>query len=263
MGTSFAFDPLSFDKATTRWFVVKEDDSAKLGGVSYSTATYHVTLTAAPDAAGGALAVTETVTDAGGMASALVFENRYGAAAYELYLSGRKELEGRTLGDGEFSFALYAYDDTAEQCKGAPLGTAANDENGRFVFDKQLLSAADQVYRYVIVEDGSAAAVGMTYDSTVYVVTVTVEDNGAGSMVLKEQTITKLGETDVLAEVLFKNIYVAPTPTPSPVPTATPKPTATPAPTSENPIWSYPTAIPETEQTVSTASHKLMFSPLP
>ena len=33
---------------------------------------------------------------------------------------------------------------------------------------------------------------------------------------------------------------------------ATPKPgaTATPAPTSENPIWSYPTAIPETEQTV-------------
>ena len=33
---------------------------------------------------------------------------------------------------------------------------------------------------------------------------------------------------------------------------ATPKPgtTATPAPTSENPIWSYPTAIPETEETV-------------
>lgn len=33
---------------------------------------------------------------------------------------------------------------------------------------------------------------------------------------------------------------------------ATPKPgtTPTPAPTSENPIWSYPTAIPETEQTV-------------
>ena len=253
---SFAFDRLTFAKASTRYFVVKEDASASLGGIIYDTAEYHVTLTAAPNAEGGALAVTETVTAADGSAKPLVFTNQYEAAPYELYLSGRKELEGGTLTDGAFRFELYAYDEAADGGKGERLGTAANDAEGKFAFDKQLLDTEGQPYRYLVVEDTSAAEEGMTYDESAYLVTVTVKDDGKGSMVLQEQTITKLGEDGVLSEILFKNVYAAPTPTPTVEPTATPEPTATaePTPTAKPTATPKPAEAPTAAPTTAPAS---------
>lgn len=92
------------------------------------------------------------------------------------------------------------------------LSTAANRADGRFCFDP-LAFDAEGPYTYTVREKNTDAA-RVTYDQTVYTVTVTVADKDG--QLTAEVALPDGGLT-------FTNIYT-PEPTPTPAPSATPKP---------------------------------------
>ena len=109
----------------------------------------------------------------------VIFTNTYNADATEYAIEGTKVLEGRTepLKAGEFTFEL-------KDAEGNVLQTATNDAEGNFAFaaieyDKPGTTeyTVDEV---IPTED---AVEGVTYDTTVYEVIVTVVDDGEGQLV--------------------------------------------------------------------------------
>lgn len=103
-------------------------------------------------------------------------------------VEGQKELEGRTLNAGEFSFALHQVDlQTGEAVEGGYTAAAVNDENGAFQFT--LRYGADALggftyqepaaYAYAITEQAGSLT-GVAYDDAVYSLLVHAwMDNGA------------------------------------------------------------------------------------
>ncbi len=147
----------------------------------------------------------------------LVVVNEYKAASAEIQLSVLKTLEGRKLEAGEFEFEL-------KDESGQVIETAVNAEDGTVKFDK-LVYDAEGIYKYTISEKQGTLE-HVTYDRTVYNVTVTVTDDENGYLVA---TVDYDGKDPV-----FTNTYEVVTPTPSetPAPTPTVKPTTpTPKPT--------------------------------
>ena len=87
-------------------------------------------------------------------------------------LGASKVLNGKSLEDGEFSFALEGEDGTQLVAK--------NDANGMVAFPAIQYSKVG-TYQYTLSEVKGTES-GVTYDETAYAVTVVVEDDG-GSLV--------------------------------------------------------------------------------
>lgn len=103
-----------------------------------------------------------------------------------LKLKASKELNGRDLKNGEFTFRVYRKDSKDPFANGTfnrdaciEVGTAKNDANGNITFDlgEQFVasSAADKITYYLVEDAGNGP--GITYDSAVYEIAVTVEDH--------------------------------------------------------------------------------------
>ena len=139
-------------------------------GVQYDGSTFAVTAIV-KDNGDGTLSVAHKV---GNDANAVVgFTNSYAPAATSVTLGASKVLDGKSLEADEFTFVLT--DEGGEQV------TATNDANGMVVFPAIQYGEAGK-YRYTIAEvKGDESDV--TYDESEYAVTVTVEDNGEGSLV--------------------------------------------------------------------------------
>lgn len=139
-------------------------------GVQYDGSTFAVTTTV-KDNGDGTLSVAHKV---GNDANAVVgFTNSYAPAATSVTLGASKVLDGKSLEAEEFTFVLT--DEGGEQV------TATNDANGMVVFPAIGYSEPG-TYQYTIAEvKGDESDV--TYDESEYAVTVTVEDNGEGSLV--------------------------------------------------------------------------------
>ena len=127
-------------------------------------------------------------------------------------LGGSKKLNGRALAADEFTFELCSADGRTV------LSTAANRANGRFSFDP-LVFDAEGTYTYTVREKNTGAA-RVTYDQTVYKVTVKVVNKDG--QLTAEVALPDGGLT-------FTNTY---TPEPTPKPDHKDKPKQTPAPTS-------------------------------
>ena len=216
----------------TRWYTIKEVPG-NAGGVTYDSTAYKVCVKLA-DNGDGTLKIDDIkYYQADGktelQASDLVFTNRYKAADTTLTVTARKELTGRDLAAGEFTFKLFEGD--------TEIATEANDKDGKVTFTLTYTDDPNRVglqeshnYRIVEVNDGKDA---VTYDDTAYTFTVNVTDDGNGQL---GATITERSWTT--GEMVFHNTYTPPTPeptsepTPGPTatPTPTPKPSATPAP---------------------------------
>ena len=216
----------------TRWYTIKEVPG-NAGGVTYDSTAYKVCVKLA-DNGDGTLKIDsikyyqadgKTELQAGGP----IFTNRYKAADTTLTVTARKELTGRDLAAGEFTFKLFEGD--------TEIATEANDKDGNVTFTLTYTDDLNRVdpqkthnYRIVEVNDGKDA---VTYDDTAYTFTVSVTDDGNGQL---GATITERSWTT--GEMVFHNTYTPPTPeptsepTPGPTatPTPTPKPSATPAP---------------------------------
>lgn len=138
-------------------------------GVQYDGSTFAVTTTVT-DNGDGTLSVAHKVDND---ANAVGFTNSYIPAATSVTLGASKVLNGKSLDAEEFTFVLT--DEGDEQV------TATNDANGMVVFPAIQYGEAG-TYQYTIAEvKGDESDV--TYDESEYAVTVTVEDNGEGSLV--------------------------------------------------------------------------------
>lgn len=138
-------------------------------GVKYDGSTFAVTTTVT-DNGNGTLSVAHKVSND---ANAVGFTNSYAPAATSVTLGASKVLDGKSLEADEFTFVLT--DKDGEQV------TATNDANGMVVFPAIQYGEAG-TYQYAIAEvKGDESDV--TYDESEYAVTVTVEDNGEGSLV--------------------------------------------------------------------------------
>ena len=202
---SFAFDTISFDRVGIYRYVVKEDDSAKLGGITYDKSEYYVTVTVTDE--NGALTATTAITDSTGTPTRLIFRNSYTAAPVEVTFSGIKALSGMELTANAFQFLLYETGEDFE-VNTAPLSSAGNDGEGSFVFHA-ITYTQPGTYYYVIVEDASPALEGMTYDDTVYQVKVTVLDDSQGALTA---TVTVTADGREADGIFFVNRYTAPEP---------------------------------------------------
>ncbi len=156
---------------------------------------------------------------------AMVFRNVYTPKATSITLAGNKVLNGRAQKAGEFTFELC-------DANGAVIATAANGENGYFAFGSLTYDKAG-TYTYTVREKNTGVG-RVTYDTTVYSVTVQVRDEDGQ---LKADIILPA------SGLTFTNTY---TPEPAPTPAPTPKPANTPAPAATAAPTPAPARIPQT-----------------
>lgn len=227
VGGVFTFDAISYNSLADvgdHYYVVKESLPIAAGqsnvyqGVTYDRDEYLVKITVTDNGDGTLKTVTTSTLN--GVASDILFENVYGiTTANGITVRGEKVLSDKTLADGIYYFELYSAAVDA-QGKVSTVGTAIDSEtnvSGKFSFDTIVYNSLDDVgtHYYAVKEKIPAGAdenhvyQGVTYDTATYLVTVTVTDNGDGTLGVSAVT-TKDGQS--AADILFTNKYGAMTP---------------------------------------------------
>lgn len=217
-----ALSPITYDAPGTHSYEIREVNGGKtIDGVRYSGTTYHVNTTVS-DTGNGALAVKHELVEEG----PATFTNAYETTPADVTITAHKELLGATLTDGQFAFQLTGM--------GSDL-RATNDAQGNVAFPHLLLTEPG-TYTYELRElnDGQE---GVTYDERVYVVTVTVTDDGLGHL---SAEVSMDAADGALA---FTNTYTPPvTPEEPPDPKPPTKPDPAPAPKPARPSRPLPKA---------------------
>ncbi|MBR2719466.1 MAG: Cna B-type domain-containing protein, partial [Clostridia bacterium] len=158
--------------------------------ITYDSTVYEITVTVA-DNGDGTLKVTADKD-----VTALNFANTYTEykAEGEIVFSGVKTLEGRDLAADEFSFQLI-------DAEGKVIETVKNDADGKIAFSKITYTLADVGEHAYTVKEVAGTDGEITYDSTVYEITVTVEDNGDGTLnVTADKDVTALDFVNTYTE---------------------------------------------------------------
>lgn len=200
--------PIRYEAPGTHTYTLREACPNALGlykGVTYDGTTYTVVATVS-DNGDGTLAVTHKLE---GTTESAGFTNKYHAMPTQVSIGAIKVLEGRELKKDEFSFRLVG--------EGIE-STVTNDADGKISFDKfEYDEPGTHVYA---ISEVKGDEVGMTYDKSVFTVTVNVVDDGEGN--LKANVAFTKGDKSVEG-VVFNNTYKKPeTPVPTPDP-GTPK----------------------------------------
>lgn len=200
--------PIRYEAPGTHTYTLREACPNALGlykGVTYDSATYTV-VTTVSDNGDGTLTATHKLE---GTTESAGFTNKYHAMPTQVSIGAIKVLEGRELKKDEFSFKLVGEDIES---------TATNDADGKINFDKFEYDEPG-THAYTISEV-KGDEVGMTYDKSVFTVTVNVVDDGEGD--LKANVAFTKGDRSVEG-IVFNNTYKKPeTPVPTPDP-GTPK----------------------------------------
>lgn len=200
--------PIRYEAPGTHTYTLREACPNALGlykGVTYDGTTYTVVATVS-DNGDGTLAVTHKLE---GTTESAGFTNKYHAMPTQVSIGAIKVLEGRELKKDEFSFKLVG--------EGIE-STVTNDADGKISFDKFEYDEPG-THAYTISEV-KGDEVGMTYDKSVFTVTVNVVDDGEGN--LKANVAFTKGDKSVEG-IVFNNTYKKPeTPVPTPDP-GTPK----------------------------------------
>lgn len=188
----FAFKTIKYEladagKTYTYTYRVKEKAGTE-EGMTYDDTVHTVTVKVS-DAGNGTLKV-----EASKNADALNFTNTYLAEGTVLF-SGTKTMNGKALEGKDFTFVLTDAD-------GKEIETVTNDKDGKIVFSaiQYKLEDAGRTFTYKVSEknDGKKS---VTYDDTVYTVTVKVEDAGNGHL--------KVTASDNATKLNFTNSYEA------------------------------------------------------
>ena len=126
----------------------------------------------------------------------------YDAKAEEVDLTATKELTGRNLKDGEFSFELTPDSHNPASDKNAKK-TVQNTADGNISFGKLKFTEAG-TYKYTVSEiTGNDDTI--TYDNKSYTVTIVVEEGEHGALNIASKTITL--NSGAKSEVKFTNAY--------------------------------------------------------
>ena len=181
--------------------------------ITYDPAVYNITVNLTDDGKGQITAEIQYPKPDGTAVSSgsVLFTNRY-ASDGKLELAGTKELKGRTLKPGEFTFELLDKDGNAmKDAQGKDI-TAVNDANGNFTFgaitytyeDYENFKKDGNRYSYQVRERNTGEA-GITYDDTVYSVKVELQlDSDSGTIKAIPTYSDKEGSPD---KITFRNTY--------------------------------------------------------
>lgn len=196
--------PIRYEAPGTHTYTLREACPNALGlykGVTYDGTTYTV-VTTVSDNGDGTLTATHKLE---GTTESAGFTNKYHAMPTQVSIGAIKVLEGRELKKDEFSFKLVGEDIES---------TVTNDADGKINFDKFEYDEPG-THAYTISEV-KGDEVGMTYDKSVFTVTVNVVDDGEGN--LKANVAFTKGDKSVEG-IVFNNTYKKPE---TPVPTLDP-----------------------------------------
>ena len=175
----FSFDALKYSFAdlegeTTKVFTYTVVEvQGNRGGVTYDKTVYTVKVTVT-DNGDGTLTASAAITG-GKNDGKIVFTNTYKAEAATTDVIAKKELTGKDLEDDEFSFVL------VNQANQDERYTVTNKADGSITFEDLSFSAAG-TYVYDLYEVKGDDEQHYDYDDKVIVVTITVVDNGDGTM---------------------------------------------------------------------------------
>lgn len=192
------------DIGKTYYYIIKEANAEEtINGVTYSDATHKIKVEVKDNGIGGIETVT-TILNA--TFSTLNFTNEYKATADSISIEGTKQLAGRDLNEGEFRFVMVASDNNFNIAEDSVPMNALNRADGTFSFDE--ISFAEQgTYYFVVYEDDTVDAERVTFDNTIYHITVEVIDDGNGNLVAGEPVIEMEGSEDEVGAIVFNNIY--------------------------------------------------------
>lgn len=198
---SFNFAPVTVYTAGVYQYHISEI-STNLGGVTYDTSVYDVIITVVDNGEGRLVEESRIVTKNGAEVQAITFNNVYKAAETEITVSGVKVLAGRLLEEGEFTFNLYEADSNFTFAESAaPLRVAKNAADGSVTFEP--IAITEIGTRYFVAKELNEEKTGVTYDETLYNITVVTTDNGYGQ--LESEVTVKIGEND--ADLIFNNSF--------------------------------------------------------
>lgn len=170
---SVAFKAITYKTPGTYNYVIREQKGSA-GGVEYDSAEHTVVVVVTDNGNGTMTAKAELKSrDGEDVKNAIVFKNSYTAQPASVTLGASKAYTGGKLGDGQFTFELRDESDKL-------ISKAKNNENGQIVFETIEYKNVG-TYKYKISEVNDEQK-HVTYDKTVYGVTVTVTDNGEGSL---------------------------------------------------------------------------------
>ncbi len=202
----FKFKTLEFETAGTYYYVVKEVNSGKvIDGVTYDDTYYHVMIVVTDDYRGQLHSVVHIYDNGGIPKNDIEFENVYEIdenASASVTLGGNKTLEGKTLIDGAFTFELYT---TGSDFAVSGTPKTATNKVGKFSFALSYTAEdAGKTFYYVVKEANAGQTIdGITYSSTVYQITVKVEDDGKGGI----KTTVTVNNNATPTTLDFTNIY--------------------------------------------------------
>ena len=194
---SGTYGGMTFEKGVAT-FQLKDGEEKKADGLPFGTG-YEVTeapaagYTQAVTGEKGAIVPDSTLTAA--------FINTYGTKAASVALGGEKTLQGYPDNAKKPTFRFVLKD------KEKTIGTATTEGQGNFTFDT-LTFEKEGTYEYTVSEQAGTAD-GITYDQTVYTVTVTVTDDKAGQLTAKAAVKDQNGKEADTDELNFINKYKA------------------------------------------------------
>lgn len=219
----------TYELVGTHYFVVKEANSGKPGW-SYDATEYRVTVVISEETNGNLVSnmtivkvtkdetgaeITEPVTG-----NTITFKNTYDPtdAAVDLDAAVRKNLEGRTLNAGEFTFAVFPDGQASHTNTANALltginaadgsvnfsGTTAAVNAGKATSDGSLLFSQIGTYKFDVVEITGAEDKGITYSTRIYDLVVEITDDGSGQLAYTYYYEDVTGQT-----ATFTNRYTA------------------------------------------------------
>lgn len=210
------FDALNFNSAGTYTFTVEEAQTILGGFIKWDTTEYTVTILVIDNGTGKLEIESISYADENGdPANNLAFHNGYQMEDNELVLSVRKTMTGDATTPRDFTFGLYT------DLNAAPVDTVtipAIDKTAakEASFQKLIYNQADVAtgtFTYYIKElrpmDGTQELSfkdGITYDTTVYTVVVTLTDNEDGTIGIS-YTVNGNDVDETTYKFAFENKY--------------------------------------------------------
>lgn len=169
------FDKITYTKPGSHTYTVCEENDGK-GGVVYDSNSYTV-YTRVVDNGNGKLEASHRIDKeiSGNQPAAkdITFANKYQAKPTEVSLGVTKRLNNAKLKSGQFTFVL-------KKANGEEVERATNKTDGSVQFEAIPFDKAG-TYKYTI-EELNDKQKGITYDTKVHHVTITVTDDGEGSL---------------------------------------------------------------------------------
>ncbi len=195
------FEKITYTEAGTYTYTIKEIAGTSKY-ITYDNREYTVTVTIEDIEGKGYFTKTVAYKLNNNAVEKAEFNNTYTPDDAEIIISAKKELDGRDIKNGEFTFELYK--------DGALIDTKTNNANGMVIFNA-LKFDAKGTYNYTVKEVKGNLG-GVTYSTKVYAIKVVVSEDANLDGYYDYKLYVDNAETaiaDIASKVVFENVYTA------------------------------------------------------